>query len=523
MILEGKKGLSANKWAILTVVILGSFMPILDNNIVNVALPKIMATFGATVDQIEWVVTGYMIAFAIIMPATSWLQEFLGLKKVFLGSLALFCLGSAFCGLAWSKDSLIFFRILQALGGGALMPSGLTLVSFAFLPKERGMAMGIWSIGAMVAPAVGPFLGGYLADEMSWRAIFYINLPVGAISILAAILTLPTIKSGEAIRKFDFLGFSGLAVFLSFLLIALAQGQREGWNSDYILSCFGLSLLGLIIFIIANLSVQEPIVDLRLFAIPNFLMANIVNFVRAVAIFGSLFLLPLFLQNLLQYTAFGSGIILAPLAIAVAIVAPFSGFISDRIGPRLPLTLGTILVAISLYIFKDLSLNSDYWFLFWPQVLRGVGLGLINAPLMSAAINAVRREQTGVAASFITIIMQIGGAFGVSLLSTILQRREFFHYAHFLQNLSNPLAPAVRQAQEAAQSLLLKSGFVPSEVFLKGKALLALWFQRQAAVCAFQDAFLFSALLICIGIVPALLIRNQQAGSIKGKTILAGD
>lgn len=514
---------SANKWAILIVVILGSFMPILDNNIVNVALPKIMASFGATVDQIEWVVTGYMIAFAIIMPATSWLQEILGLKKVFLGSLALFCLGSAFCGLAWSKDSLIFFRILQALGGGALMPSGLTLVSFAFVPKERGMAMGIWSIGAMVAPAVGPFLGGYLADEMSWRAIFYINLPVGALTILAAILILPTIKIGEAIRKFDFLGFSGLAVFLAFLLIALAQGQREGWNADYILTCFGLSLLGLIFFIIANLSIQEPIVDLRLFAVPNFLMANIVNFVRAVAIFGSLFLLPLFLQNILQYTAFGSGIILAPLAITVAIVAPFSGFISDRIGPRLPLTLGTILVAISLYIFKDLSLNSDYWFLFWPQVLRGVGLGLINAPLMSAAINAVPREKTGVAASFLTVIMQIGGAFGVSLLSTILQRREFFHYAHFLQSPSNPLAPVVRQAQEAAQSLLLKFGYAPSEVFIKGKALLALWFQRQATVCAFQDAFLFSALLICIGIGPALLIRNQQSSSLKEKTVLTGD
>jgi len=513
----------SNKWSILVVVILGSFMPILDNNIVNVALPKIMATFGATVDQIEWVVTGYMIAFAIIMPATGWLQEFLGLKKVFLGSLALFCLGSAFCGLAWSKDSLILFRIIQALGGGALMPSGLTLVSFAFLPKERGLAMGIWSIGAMVAPAVGPFLGGYLTDEMSWRAIFYINLPVGALTILAAILILPSVKNKEAGRKFDFLGFSGLGAFLAFLLIALAQGQREGWNSDYILSCFGLSLVGLIFFIIANIYVQEPIVDLRLFAIPNFLMANIVNFVRAVAIFGSLFLLPLFLQNLLQYTAFGTGIILAPLAITVAIVAPFSGFISDRLGPRLPLTLGTILVAISLYIFKDLSLNSDYWFLFWPQVLRGAGLGLINAPLMSAAINAVRREQTGVAASFITIIMQIGGAFGVSLLSTILQRREFFHYAHFLQSLSNPLAPVVRQAQEAAQNLLLKSGYAPPEVVIKGKALLALWFQRQAAVCAFQDAFFFSALIICGGIVPALLIRNQQAGSPKEKTVSVGD
>ncbi len=513
----------SKKWAILAVVILGSFMPILDNNIVNVALPKIMATFGATVDQIEWVVTGYMIAFAIIMPATNWLQEFFGLKKVFIGSLTLFCLGSAFCGLAWSKDSLILFRILQALGGGALMPCGLTLVSLAFLPKERGMAMGIWSIGAMVAPAVGPFLGGYLADEMSWRAIFYINLPIGAITILAAVFILPAIKNPRAGPNFDFLGFSGLAVFLAFLLIALAQGQREGWNSDYILSCFGLSILGLVVFIMANFFVQTPIVDLRLFAIPNFLMANIINFVRAVAIFGSLFLLPLFLQNLLQYSAFSSGVVLAPLAITVAIVAPFSGLISDRIGPRLPLTLGTILVAISLYLFKDLSLNSDYWFLFWPQVLRGVGLGLINAPLMSAAINAVPRENTGVAASFLTIIMQIGGAFGVSLLSTVLQRREFFHYAHFVQHLSNPLSPIFRDAQEAAQSLLLKLGYAPSEVFIKGQALLALWFQRQATVWAFQDAFVFSALLICIGIGPALLIRNQQVGGRQEKPILAGD
>ncbi len=174
------------------VIILGSFMAILDNNIVNVALPKIMANFGATVDQIEWVITGYMIAFAISMPATSWLREVFGLKKVFIASLALFCFGSALCGMAWDKDSLIAFRVIQAVGGGAMMPTGLTLVSEVFPPQERGMAMGIWSIGAMVAPAIGPFLGGYLVDEVSWRSIFYINLPVGVIAILASLLILST-------------------------------------------------------------------------------------------------------------------------------------------------------------------------------------------------------------------------------------------------------------------------------------------------------------------------------------------
>ncbi len=497
-----------HKWGVLVVVIFSSFMAILDNNIVNVALPKIMANFGANVEQIEWVVTGYMIAFAISMPLTTWLREVFGLKKVFIASLALFCFGSALCGMAWDKDSLIAFRVIQALGGGALMPTGLTLVSEAFPPQERGMAMGVWSIGAMVAPAVGPFLGGYLVDEVSWRSIFYINLPVGAVAILAALLILSTSRLPGSARRFDLIGFISFSVFLGFLLVALAQGQREGWDSDYILSCFSFSFLGLIAFIASNFLVKDPLIDLRLFANHNFLMANIINFVRAVAIFGSMFLLPLFLQNLLNYTALRTGIILAPTAISVAIVSPFSGLISDRIGPRIPLFSGTVLMAYSLYLYKDLSLNSDYWFLFWPQVMRGAGMGLLNAPLLSAALNAVRREQTSIASGLLTVIMQIGGAFGVAILGATLDRRQFFHYAHYLQQINDAFSPAVYQAQLAFQQLLLKAGYGPAEVTMKGKTLLALWVQQQAAVGAFDDAFVFAALIIAIGIVPALLIRK---------------
>lgn len=505
-----------HKWGVLAVVVLGGFMAILDNNIVNVALPKIMANFGATVDQIEWVITGYMIAFAISMPATSWLREVFGLKKVFIASLALFCFGSALCGLAWEKDSLVTFRVIQAIGGGALMPTGLTLVSEAFPPQELGMAMGIWSIGAMVAPAIGPFLGGYLVDEVSWRAIFYINLPVGAVAILAAVLVLSAGKALGPARRFDLVGFLSFSVFLAALLVALAQGQREGWESDYILSCFGLSLLGLVAFIASGLLLQDPIIDLRLFANHNFLMASIINFVRSVAIFGSMFLLPLFLQNLLDYTALRTGVILVPTAISVAIVSPFSGLISDRIGPRIPLFFGIVLLAYSLYLYKDISLNSDYWFLFWPQVMRGAGLGLINAPLISAALNAIRREQISIASGLITVIMQVGGAFGVALLGTTLQRREFFHYAHYLQQINDAFSPFVYRAQSAMQELLLRSGHAPAEVFAKAKSLLAIWVHRQAAVGAFEDAFVFAALLTTIGIVPALLIRNVRFPTLAG-------
>ena len=499
-----------HKWGVLVVIILGSFMAILDANIINVALPKMMANFGATVDQIEWVITGYMIAFAISMPATNWLREVFGLKKVFIASLALFCFGSALCGLAWDKDSIIAFRVLQAVGGGAMMPTGLTLISEVFPPQERGMAMGIWSVGAMVAPTVGPFLGGYLVDEVSWRAIFYINLPVGGVAALMAAWIISGARAIGPVRRFDLVGFINFSVFLAFLLVALAQGQREGWDSDYIIFCLSFSFLGLIAFIGSAFLVQAPIIDLRLFGNHNFLMANIINFVRAVAIFGSMFLLPLFLQNLLDYTAFRTGVILAPTAISVALVSPFSGIIADRIGPRIPLFCGTVLLAFSLYLYKDISLNSDYWFLFWPQVIRGAGLGLINAPLMSAAINAVRREQMAIASGLITVIMQVGGAFGVALLGATLQRREFFHYAHYLQQINNAFSPFVYQAQSAMQELLLRAGHAPTEVLAKGKGLLALWVQRQAAVGAFEDAFVFSALIITIGIIPALLIRNIQ-------------
>jgi DHA2 family multidrug resistance protein len=505
-----------HKWGVLAVIIIGSFMAILDNNIVNVALPYMMAAFGGTVVQIEWVVTAYMIAFAISMPMTGWLREIFGLKKVFITSMVLFGFGSALCGMAWDKDSLIAFRIIQAFGGGALLPTGLTLVSETFPAEERGLAMGIWSIGAMVAPAIGPFVGGYLVDEVSWRAIFYINLPVGVVATLAAFFVLPPARVLGPARRFDLMGFLSFSIFLAFLLIALAQGQREGWDSDYIISCFSLSLLGLVAFTVSAFLVKDPLIDVRVFANPNFLMANIVNFVRAIAIFGSLFLLPLFLQNILDYKALRTGIILAPMAISVAIVSPFSGLISDRIGPRIPIFMGTVLVILSLYLYKDLSLDSDYWFLFWPQIIRGTGFGLINAPLISAALNSVRREQTAVASSLLMVIIQVGGAFGVALLGALLERRQFFHYAHYLQQINHAFSLPEYRAQSAMQDLLLKSGQAPAEVLGKGKTLLALWVQRQAAVGSFADAFVFTGLLMAIGIIPALLIRNTHfPGSIK--------
>ncbi len=502
-----------NKWAVLTVAVLGNFMALLNNNIVKVALPKMMANFGSTVDQIAWVVTGYMIAFGISIPLASWLREVFGLKKLFIASLTFFCLGSVLCGMAWNKDSLIAFRVLQALGGGASVPTGLTLVAEAFPPQGRGVALGVWSIGSMMAPAIGPFLGGYLADEISWRAIFYIILPVGAVTILGAFFILSSGRKFGPARKFDFVGFFSFAVFLAALLIAFSQGQREGWNSDYILSCFGFSLLGLVAFIASGLLLKDPIIDLSLFTNHNFMMTSIINFVRAMATMGSTFLIPLFLQNLMDYKAFDTGIVLLPTALSVAAVSPFSGFISDRIGPRIPIFCGVLLLIFSLYCYKDISINADYWFLFWPQMIRGIGIGLINAPLVSTCFNAIRQDQTSMASGLYNITHQLGGAFGIALLGIILQRREFFHYAHYGQQIRDVFSPSTSRALLTMQELLLRYGLQPMEVVAKGKSLLAQWVHDLAKVAAFQDAFITAGLFVAVGVVPSLLIRTAQLSS----------
>ena len=329
--------------------------------------------------------------------------------------------------------------------------------------------------------------------------------------VLGAFLILSAARPSGPFRRFDFVGFLSFSAFLGALLVAFSQGQRQGWGSDYIIFCFGISFLGLISFIVSGLLIRDSIIDLRIFLNYNFVLSILMAFSRSAAAFGSMFLLPLFLQNLLEYKALSTGIILLPTAVSVAIVSPFSGLITDRMGPRIPLVSGVFLMAYSLYLYKDISLGSDYWFLVWPQVLRGIGIGLVNAPLMSTALNAIRREQMSIASGVFTVMIQVGGAFSVAMLGTVLQRREFFHYATYLQQIHDAFSPAASRALATMQDLLLTYGHGTAAALAKGKTLLAHWVLRQATVASFQDAFVVLALWVIIGIFPALLIRKVNS------------
>ncbi len=412
--------LRANRWGVLGIIMLGTFMAVLDSSIVNVALPHMMSTFGVDREQIEWVATGFMMTSAVVMPFVGWLTNRVNYKALYLGSLLVFTVASAACAMAWSYDSLIAARILQAIGGGAIQPIGMSIVAELFEPHERGRALGIWGMGIMAGPAIGPTLGGYLTDAFSWRTIFSVNLPVGAVTLLLGMIIMRPLRARGARRSFDLYGFVFLSMAIIAGLTALSNGQIKGWHSDYIHVCEAIAVVGLVMFLAVELAIEDPLLDLRLFIIPNYLLSILLAVFRAVGLFGSVFLFPIFLQNEMGYTPVQAGLWMLPNALAVGLTMPLAGRLADRYSPAALTTAGCILVGSSLIVFGLLDPLSQWPMLVLPQIGRGAGLALMMAPLMAAALNAVPRRELPMASSFLNVFQNVGGSLGIALLNTFV-------------------------------------------------------------------------------------------------------
>lgn len=502
------------KWIILALVVVSSFMAILDVNIVTVGLPKMMSHFGINVTDVEWVMIAYTIAYSIIILPMAYVRRKWGIKYPFITSISIFVVGSALCGLAPSFTDLVIFRVIQAIGGAGLTPTGLTLLAEVFPPDERGEAMGIWSIGAMVAPAVGPTLGGYLVDYVDWRWIFYVNVPIGIISILGCIAILKhDIPVQKYLKKFDMLGFLFMASSMGSLLYALNEGQTLGWHAPIIIQSEVLSGFSFVFFVVTELFVETPILNLDIFKNYNFVIAFIVNMVRAVGIFGAMFLLPLFIENVLNYNAMHAGILMAPTAVAVALVSPFSGKISDRIGPRYPLFAGLLIVAASMFMFDNLSLNTSVYDIVVNQLIRGVGIGLLNAPVMSAALNSVKRDMIPEASGLIPVSLQIGASFGIAFIGNELVVRQVYHL--------NQYARDIRYNSYAYHGVI---NFIKGDLINKAASYLrpgtifpspTLGFfdeivQMQASIASYGDSFAILGYITLVGAAAAFLIKNKR-------------
>ncbi len=502
---------SRYKWAALGVVMIGTFMAVLDTSIVNVALPHMMSSFGVNVDEIRWIITLYMVTFAIVTLATNHLRHVFGLKRLYLAGLTVFTLGSLLCGLAWDQTSMNVFRIVQALGGGVIFPAAMLVISECFPPRERGAAFGTFGIVIVFAPTLGPTLGGYLVDTLSWRFIFTINIPVGILALIAAEMIL---RPGERTpdREFDWGGFCGLALAIVGTLLALTDGQKEGWTSDYTLGCLAAAAAGLGLFVLVGRKSRHPVVDLSLFANPSFVAICLINAGRAAALFGRIFLLPIFMQSLVGYSAIATGWLLAPGALVSGLTSPWFGRLSDQRGPRPFILGGFALMGLSMYLYKDLSLSSSLSFIFWPQLLFGLGMGMMNAPLTSTAMNVVRRDQLGMVSGLLSVIMQVGGAFGVALLGTALERREAFHRAVFTEGLTAD-APGMGAASAGLERIFSwGEGGTAELVRGKAQAVIAGIVGRQAAEAAFDDCFLLLAAVCLCGVLLGLTLRLHRDG-----------
>jgi DHA2 family multidrug resistance protein len=501
------------RWWVLANVMIGTFMAVLDATIVNVSLPKIMASFGITVDKVEWVVTAYLLVLAVMLPTSGWIADHIGYKRAYFSALALFTLGSFLCGLAWNENVLILFRIVQASGAGLIMPTGMAIVTREFPPQQRGIAIGFWSIASAASVSLGPMVGGYLIDTINWNAIFNVNVPVGIMGLFATLVIQREYRT-EHTRSFDVIGFISMATFLCSLLLALTDGNASwntgGWTSPFIISCFVTAAISLTIFFITELMVEHPLIDLSLFKDFNFSVANGILFIFGFGMFGSTFLLPLYLQQSLQYTAFQAGSLFLPVGIIQAITAPISGILSDKVDQRIPAGIGIIVLAISLFLNGSLSLYSEHYQIMLPLYIRGIGMGLMFTPLSTAALSNVPKHKIGQASGLYNTIRQLGGSFGIAFMSTLLLQRTIYHMSMYGQ-VVNQQSDAFRVVLQHLTHFSMNAlGGNQTLAAMRASALIASHISTESFISAVDDDFIVASVITIAALVPILFLRVKK-------------
>ena len=489
----------AGGWGLpLAVLIAGMFMSVLDTSIVNVAIPTIQNDFGGTTDDVQWVVTGYTLTLGVVVPATAWLGDRFGLTRVYNWALLAFAAGSALCGLAWNLNSLVIFRIFQAIPGGILPVITLSIL-YRIVPQDRlGTAMGLYGLGIVGAPAVGPTLGGYLVQYVDWRLIFYINVPVGILGAVAAMLVLQRFPK-VAGRRFDVLGFLTVAGGLFALLLATSEGESWGWYSYPVLGLITVGVLSLALFVVIELQVADPLLDIRIFRYWPFTNSLLLISVLSIALLGVLFYIPQFLQVAQGWGAFDSGLTLLPQALVMAVLMPIAGRVYDRIGPRWPAVIGLTIVAYAIYLLHTLTLDTPREHVMWLLVVLGAGLATAMMPIMAGGIAVIPVTHVNSASAFNNVVRNVSGALGIAVLTTIWTSQQ-------AQQLAGRAALLSRNTPTPH----IGGPSVPSWV---GAYALYQQTKQQVFVTSLDDLFLIAAALAALGALVALLLRSKRTST----------
>ncbi len=507
---------STTRWIILIAVMLGTLMQVIDTSIVNVAIPQMMGNLGATLDQIGWVSTGYIIANVIVLPLTGWLSSTFGRKRYLAASMMIFTAASFLCGTSHSLTELIVYRILQGAGGAALLSTAQATMMEIFPPQLLGMVQAIYGIGIMVGPTVGPTLGGWITDNYSWPWIFFINVPIG---ILASVMTWVYVHDSRHERAragIDAIGIGFLALGLGSLQTVLEKGNREDWfHSNFIATLAFLAVAGLIAFVTWELRIKHPAVNLRILKDRGFAAGTIIATVVGFGLYGGIFILPVYLQQLRGYSAWQTGWIVFPGAAATAVVMPFIGHIVSRFSPRRLVGVGVIAFIVSMYWLRTLTLSTGPEHMFWPLVVRGAAMGFLFVPLTLATLLSISPKNMADGTGLFNLFRQLGGSAGIAFLATFVDHRADMHRTTLVEHISayNPVA---MQRLSSAQHWLMTKGYTAPMAKQKALGLFDRMVQGQAMVMSFGDAFLMTGIIFACVLPLLLLFKKGRIKAMSG-------
>ncbi len=498
------------RWYATGTAMLGTVAAMVTSTIVNVAIPDIMGAFGIGQDRAQWLSTGALAAMTVGMLTCAWLIRSFGERRTFISALALFTATSLLAGFSPNENVLIAARVAQGGVAGILQPLSMYVLFRVHPPEQRGMAMGMFGISVILGPALGPTIGGLLIDQFNWRYVFFVNVPLSCAAMLLGTLFMPERSETGRRSDFDWVGFVLLAATIATLLTGLSNGQREGWNSDFVLGLFAIAAVSGTTFLYWELHVAQPLVELRVLAVGQFTAAAIVAFIFGVGLFGSTYLVPLFVQTVQKFTPLNAGLLLMPAGLIMGAFMPIAGYISDRTPARGLIIAGLLCFAFSCYWMSVVDANTSFWTLAWLAVLSRIGLALMKPALNLAALRPLPPDLLGHGAGMINFARQLGGAFGVNSLSVILDRRTSFH-SDSLTSTQAAGNSATAELLQHLQALLSQAGVALDIQSAGALNFLGRVLHSQALVLGFRDSFLVCALIFTVAFIPAWIMGMRRA------------